>query len=230
MNSTRKPPAASGTSQPSHQPARQGVQPTPAIAQRQTVVSAQSRKRPVTSVQPKLPGSAAANRDSPVAPSVYRSQPLPRVLQKKTSSAQSLGADQAPLRPVAPSVYRPQTKLVGVKKVPVAPSISPCRQTALQRKNSSLRTTRENANFVSIQKRQVIQRADLQWPRLRPEVVKSSNEEWDAHNERWKYNAPGLSGNPNPAEDIERHNMQARLMYATALDELSRCPTAFDHG
>src|SRR5262249_35910160 len=47
----------------------------------------------------------------PVAPPVYRPQPVPKVLQTKSSSAPSPRAAQVPRQPVAPPVYRPQATL-----------------------------------------------------------------------------------------------------------------------
>ena len=65
-----------------------------------------NRKTPGTIAQPKTaPGS---NR--PVAPPVYRPQPVPKVLQRKTSPGQNPHPAQPPHRPVAPPVYRPQPK------------------------------------------------------------------------------------------------------------------------
>jgi hypothetical protein len=86
----------------------------PAVAQLKTGVSSQSVK-------------------SPVAPTVYRPQTLPRVLQTKKSSAQNAPPGGPGSQPPAPPIYRPQaTKTAaqpktpnGVvnRKLPVAPPI-----------------------------------------------------------------------------------------------------------
>jgi hypothetical protein len=58
-------------------------------AQAKTSVSAQSLKRPI-------------------APPLYRPQPVPKVLQKKSYSSANPHADRAQPHPLAPPVYRPQ--------------------------------------------------------------------------------------------------------------------------
>lgn len=70
---------------------------------------------PRASVQRKV-NQPAIRRTTPVAPPVYRPQPLPKVLQRKTITTQpqprlqtsSTGNERR--TPVAPPVYRPQTK------------------------------------------------------------------------------------------------------------------------
>ena len=62
---------------------------------------AQVRKQPPPAVQPK---AATVSPRRPATPPVYRPQPAPRVLQRKTVAQPS--ATQA--RPVAPPAYRPQ--------------------------------------------------------------------------------------------------------------------------
>lgn len=64
-----------------------------------------TNKKPLPQV-----GNRAAN-GKPVTPRVYRPQPTPKVLQKKSSLAQAPKTVQAPRpQPVAPPVYRPLTK------------------------------------------------------------------------------------------------------------------------
>ena len=87
---------------------------TPVVAQKKTGVPVQSIKRPV-------------------APPVYRPQPLPKVLQTKRSLGLSTKAFQSPHAPVAPPVYRPQqspkaaqpkmTNGPPSRKPPVTPSV-----------------------------------------------------------------------------------------------------------
>jgi len=77
--------------------------------------------RPFAPVVVQLKTQAAAQSiNRPVAPPVYRPQPLPRVLQTKSSSYQSPQTGQAARRPVAPPVYHPEAKKV-VQAKPVAP-------------------------------------------------------------------------------------------------------------
>lgn len=71
------------------------------------------------------------SRPQPVAPPVYRPQPVPRVLQRKTIRGQQPHAGQRPRQPVAPPVYRPvakkivQPKMVATQthKPPKAPPV-----------------------------------------------------------------------------------------------------------
>jgi|GEM_PF-3232427 len=48
---------------------------------------------------------------TPVAPPVYRPQPIPKVLQTKRASGQQPLAHTSPRQPVAPPIYRPQPML-----------------------------------------------------------------------------------------------------------------------
>jgi hypothetical protein len=69
-------------------------------------------RKPVShTAQPKAAG-ASPIRKMPVAPPVYRPQPVPRVLQRKIASGQQPHAGQPPLQPVAPPVYRPEQKKI----------------------------------------------------------------------------------------------------------------------
>lgn len=73
---------------------------------RQSKQSSQQRGPLAAVAQPKIATPATTARQ-PVAPPVYRPQPVPRVLQKKSALSQS---QTAPLtrQPAAPPVYRPQ--------------------------------------------------------------------------------------------------------------------------
>jgi len=72
------------------------------------------------------------NKKPPPAPPVYRPQPVPKVLQRKTMPGQKPLAAQAPRRPVAPPVYRPQAKpAVAQQKIAAPPVYRP--QSAAQR-------------------------------------------------------------------------------------------------
>lgn len=81
----------------------------PIVAQLKTAVSAPSVKRPA-------------------APPVYRPQPLPKVLQRKSSPSSSSDVSQSRKRPVAPRigppVYRPQPvpRVLQTKKSTIAPA------------------------------------------------------------------------------------------------------------
>lgn len=60
----------------------------------------------------------APNVKLPVAPPVYRPQPMPKVLQRKLVAGVNPSSVQAPRLPIAPPVYRPQaTPLVQRKSV-----------------------------------------------------------------------------------------------------------------
>jgi hypothetical protein len=89
---------------------------------RQTV-NAQPPKAGV--MQPKM-ATAAQMRKPPVAPPVYRPQPVPKVMQMKTAIAPPLSAQSR--RPVAPPVYRPQmpSKAVQAKGGPRMAIIQLC--------------------------------------------------------------------------------------------------------
>src|SRR5947209_12808673 len=81
--------AGAGEPQPFKRQAAHAPQHNPAVTQLKSAVSAQSVKRPV-------------------APPVYRPQATPKVLQTKSSSAQSPQSGQEPRQPVAPPLFRPQ--------------------------------------------------------------------------------------------------------------------------
>src|SRR5215211_1788896 len=68
-----------------------------------------NKKLPGTTVQPKT-GAPAPGIKRPVAPPVYRPQPVPKVLQRKTAPGQNPPPAQPPHRPVAPPVYRPHAQ------------------------------------------------------------------------------------------------------------------------
>lgn len=133
MNSTNKEsPGVRGIRQPFNRQARHTPPSNSGAAQLQTVVSAQSVKRPVAppvyrpqarpnAVQSKR-ANGAVNRKLPVAPPVYRPQQFAKVLQTKSSLAQNSKAGQVPRRPVAPPVYRPE-----IKKIVRPKAISPQR-------------------------------------------------------------------------------------------------------
>ena len=56
--------------------------------------------------------NGVANSKPPIAPAVYRPQPIPKVLQTKRSPGQNEQTKQAPRSPVAPPVYRPEAKKI----------------------------------------------------------------------------------------------------------------------
>lgn len=68
-----------------------------------------NKKSPGTTVQLKT-GAPAPGIKRPVAPPVYRPQPVPKVLQRKTLPGQSPHPVQPPRQPIAPPVYRPHAK------------------------------------------------------------------------------------------------------------------------
>src|SRR5262245_31632672 len=82
---------------------------------------------PLKAVQP-IVANGAANRRPAVAPSVYRPQPVPKVLQQKRSSPGRPVA-RAPHLPVAPPVYRPeagktvQPKAISPLRTPTAANV-----------------------------------------------------------------------------------------------------------
>lgn len=86
MNSTKKPFGASGVIKPGNRQAGSASQFKPVVAQFKTAV-----------------------RQPPVAPPVYRPQPVPRVLQTKKAIPEPArsGAQAEVRRPVAPPAYRP---------------------------------------------------------------------------------------------------------------------------
>jgi hypothetical protein len=90
------------------QPVARSVSPTAPVPKAASH-KAQSMRVQVT--QTKTPVSAQSFK-RPVAPTVYRPQPLPKVLQTKISSTQNRRATPAPH---APPVYRPQAEPVSVQ-------------------------------------------------------------------------------------------------------------------
>ena len=92
MNNKKPITTARGVAQTNRQ-AGAARQSKPAVAQLKTPISAQGIKRPV-------------------APPVYRPQPLPKVLQTKSANTQSRNLAQAPSRPLAPPIHRPEVKKV----------------------------------------------------------------------------------------------------------------------
>lgn len=70
------------------------------------------RPQPEPKVLLRKTANAAMNGKSPLAPPVYRPQPVPKVLQKKSASVPAPRADQATRKPVAPPVYRPEAKKI----------------------------------------------------------------------------------------------------------------------
>lgn len=64
------------------------------------------------------------NRRQPIAPPVYRPQPVPKVLQTKRPPGQNIQTARAPFQPVAPPIYRPGAKKTAQMKTgPVAPPV-----------------------------------------------------------------------------------------------------------
>lgn len=60
----------------------------------------------------------------PVAPAVYRPQPVPKVLQRQVAAGQMPKVDQAVHPPVAPPIYRPQIKApVAQRRIAGAPQL-----------------------------------------------------------------------------------------------------------
>lgn len=68
--------------------------------------------------------NSTVKRNPPVAPPIYRPQPVPKVLQAKRTPGQSQPAGQAPRRPVAPPVYRPEAKKTVQPKTVLSPQRS----------------------------------------------------------------------------------------------------------
>jgi len=101
MKSNKNPTNVRGIPQPFKQP----VGPT--------AFRAQSASK---AAQPKM-ANGAVNRKPPVAPPVYRPQPVPKVLQKKSVAAHGPHAVRTPRTPVAPPVYRPNQKLIAQPKM-----------------------------------------------------------------------------------------------------------------
>lgn len=83
----------------------------------------------------------------PVAPAVYRPQPVPKVLQRQTAAGQSPKVSHASGSPVAPPVYRPQIKppiaqrktagAAQLRTPPLAPPVyrPPAKPSAVQQKS-----------------------------------------------------------------------------------------------
>jgi hypothetical protein len=69
--------------------------------------------------QPKM-AAALAVKSQPVAPPVYRPQPVPKVLQTKSASAHQSQPNALPRTPVAPPVYRPEPKRIVQPKMATA--------------------------------------------------------------------------------------------------------------
>jgi hypothetical protein len=89
--------------------------------------------------------NGVVNLKQPIAPPVYRPQPVPKVLQAKRPPGQNLQPGSAPRQPVAPPVYRPEAKkivqpksILSLRKSPTPPPAYRPEQTrALQRKTIS---------------------------------------------------------------------------------------------
>ena len=96
---------------------KNGLLPSPAASPRHS----QQAFRPPTpaSIQPKMTTSPQMKK-APVAPPVYRPQPVPKVLQTKMASAQPAPVGQTPRRPVAPPVFRPEAKKTAQPKMAAA--------------------------------------------------------------------------------------------------------------
>ena len=105
MNCNKKSIPPRGVPQPFNKRTGSVPQSKPGAAQLKTGVSAQNIKRPV-------------------APPVYRPQPVPKVLQTKSSSSQSPRLDLAQRQPMAPPVYRPAAGKIAQPKV-IAPQRKP---------------------------------------------------------------------------------------------------------
>ncbi len=112
--------------QPFKRPLGQAPYVKPVSAQPKTGVFAQNFKRSLAptaigaqamskAAQPKM-ANGVVNRKLPVAPPVYRPQPVPKVLQTKSASAHGPHAVRAPRAPVAPPVYRPEQKRIAQPK------------------------------------------------------------------------------------------------------------------
>lgn len=71
-------------------------------------------------IQPKI-ATFPQKPKQPVAPPVYRPQPVPRVLQTKKANSQPQ-AGNLPCRPLAPPVYRPEAKPNAVQQKTASPS------------------------------------------------------------------------------------------------------------
>src|SRR5262249_21249897 len=70
------------------------------------------------------------NLKQPVAPPVYRPQPVPRVLQTKRLPGQNMQPGRPPVQPVVPAVFRPEVKKIvqpqaisAQRQSPIAPAV-----------------------------------------------------------------------------------------------------------
>jgi hypothetical protein len=117
------------------------------IARSNKGVSTQSIKRsmaPPAVRLPPMPGTAqlqavnvVSQRETPLAPPVYRPEPLPRVLQTKIPLAQRSSGGQVPRLPVAPPVYRPEQRKVAQPKMASAPARQPPQAPSVYRPSSA---------------------------------------------------------------------------------------------
>lgn len=127
MNPTKRPPGASSIPQPFKRQAGHTPHVEPVGARPGAGAPVSCSKRPCAPtafrpmapppVQPKMP-VGTLNRKPPSAPPAYRPQPTPKVLQAKSSLAQSQATGQARPWPSAPPVYRPQAKPASVQAKP----------------------------------------------------------------------------------------------------------------
>ena len=94
-------------------PERFPVHPSVQAGQQKKITPGVAQRKVGPPVQAKLP----------VAPAVYRPQPTPKVLQRKTAGSQS--PPQSGSKPIAPPVYRPQAvpKCLQTKMATVAPAV-----------------------------------------------------------------------------------------------------------
>lgn len=194
MNPTnKKPPGARGVPQPFKQRETKVPQFKPVVAQLKTGVP--------------TPGS---NR--PVAPPVYRPQPVPRVLQAKKSLLAKPPAGQTPRSPVAPPVYRPEAgKLV-------------------QRKANSqlLKPSPARSRFVS-----VIQRAEEAKPRGRALPPPTAEELAQAEHEFFnlgagQYSREAKAGDPDSEYNYGKSEISGILYsFLQSIDTSSRTFTKF---
>ena len=167
----RQAPGARGIPEPSTRRAEERApQNKAAAAQLKTDRLARSLKQPVArpahgpsmttkAVQAKMASGVVSPR-ARIAPPVYRPQPIPKVLQTKSSSGQSQQTGQTQRQPVAPPVYRPEARKIAQpkaitpqRKLPTAPAINPQRiKSVVQRKPASATDTGRLAKSPPVQR------------------------------------------------------------------------------
>jgi hypothetical protein len=147
---------------------------------------AQHRSQP-HAIQPKIV-TASRKPKPPVAPPVYRPQPVPRVLQRKVATTGP--RDQAKPAPVAPPAYRPQPtpKVLQTKtaRTPAAPAVVQAKKVAInpreQYRQDTKRESMTRSHHSSVIQRKLWFTGDAE--PINPRSVQSRQ---DVHNEITTY-------------------------------------------